>query len=76
MIWLMEILKIKMEEHSLIKYYVKKHLILLTGSNIMGINVDFLQWFIKILIKKTSGSSIKNENIPYKTLAEELQTNY
>ena len=38
----------------------------------MHINVDLLQWFINILIKKTSGSGIKNENIPDKELAEEL----
>ena len=38
----------------------------------MGINVDFFQWFINFLIKKTSGSVIKNENIPNKKLSEEL----
>ena len=41
------------------KYCVIKHLILLK------IDVDLLQWFIKFLIKKTSGS-IKNENISNK----------
>ena len=46
----------------------------------MDINVDLLQWFINFLIKKTSGSGIKNENISNKRpldlatreLAEEL----
>ena len=38
----------------------------------MHINVDLLQWSISVLIKKTSGSGIKNENIPNKKLAEEL----
>ena len=38
----------------------------------MGINVDFFQWFINFLIKKTSGSVIKNENIPNIKLSEEL----
>ena len=36
------------------------------------INGDFLQWFINCL-RKTSGSSIKNENISNKELVEELQ---
>ena len=31
-----------------------------------------LQWFINFLIKKSSGSGIKNENISNKELAEEL----
>ena len=34
--------------------------------------MDFFQWFINFLIKKTSGSVIKNENIPNKKLSEEL----
>ena len=34
--------------------------------------VDLLQWFIKFLIKKTSGTGSKNENISNKELAEEL----
>ena len=46
----------------------------------MDISVDFLQWSINLLIKKTSGgaatvtnkSAIKNENIFNKELAEEL----
>ena len=39
----------------------------------MDTSVDFLQWFINLLIKKSSGSGIKNEIISNKELAEELQ---
>ena len=54
MAWLMEILKIYLEEHLLIKYSVIKHLILLKIWNMMdiNINVDLLKWFIKFLIEK------------------------
>ena len=38
----------------------------------MDIKKVLLQWFIKCLIKKTSGSGIKNENISNNELAEEL----
>ena len=38
----------------------------------MDINPDFLQWFIHFLIKKTSGSGIKNDNMSDQQLAEEL----
>ena len=38
----------------------------------MGIKELFLKWFINFLIKKTSGSVIKNENISNKELPEEL----
>ena len=38
----------------------------------MGIKELFLKWFINFLIKKTSGSVIKNENISDKELPEEL----
>ena len=38
----------------------------------MGIKELFLKWFISFLIKKTSGSVIKNENISDKELPEEL----
>ena len=34
--------------------------------------LDLFQWFITFLIKKASGSGIKNENISNKELAEEL----
>ena len=34
--------------------------------------MDLLQWFINVLIKKTSGGGIKNDNITNKELAEEL----
>ena len=39
----------------------------------MDVNEDLLQWFKNFLIKKASGSSIENENISDKELAEELQ---
>ena len=38
----------------------------------MGIKELFLKQFINFLIKKTSGSVIKNENISNKELPEEL----
>ena len=34
--------------------------------------MDLLQWFTNFLIKKTSSSGIKNENISKKELVEEL----
>ena len=36
-----------------------------------GYQQDLLQWFINFLIKKTSASEIKNENISNKQLAEQ-----
>ena len=41
-------------------------------GNMMDIKVDLLQWSITFLIKKTSGSGIKNENISNKELAEKF----
>ena len=38
----------------------------------MDINMDLLQWSISFLIKKTSVSGIKNENMLNKKLSEEL----
>ena len=38
----------------------------------IDINVDLLQCFINFLIKRTSGSGIKNENISNTELTEEL----
>ena len=38
----------------------------------MDVKRVLIQWFIKFSIKKNSGSSIKNENILNKKLAEEL----
>ena len=38
----------------------------------MDIKVDLLQWSINFLIKKTSGSGIKNENMSDQQSAEEL----
>ena len=73
----MEILNIETEEQLLIKYYAIKHLILLKIQNMMDINVYLLQWFINFLMKKTSGSGIRNNNISNKEVAEELhKTSY
>ena len=73
----MEILNIETEEQLLITYYAIKHLILLKIQNMMDINVYLLQWFINFLMKKTSGSGIRNNNISNKELAEELhKTSY
>ena len=47
----------------LIKCYVIKHLILVKIKNMMDINVNLLQWSINFLIKKTSGGTVKTENI-------------
>ena len=61
-----------LKEQLLIKsYIIVMHLILLKMQNVMDINMDLLQSFINILIKRTSGSGIKN--ISNKELAEELQ---
>ena len=58
------------------QYRVIKHLILRKIHNMMDINVDFngsvLQWFINVLMKKSSGETVKNEAIYDKELAEEL----
>ena len=43
MIWLMEILRIYLEEWLLIKYYVIKHLILRKTQNMMDINAMALE---------------------------------
>ena len=72
MTWLTEILKIELEEQLLIKYYKIKRLIFLKVQNMMDIKGVLLQWFINFLIKKTSVSSIKNENMSDQQLTEEL----
>ena len=54
MTWLMEILKICLEEQLLIKDFVIKPLILLKIQNMMDIKADFFQCSITFLIKKTS----------------------
>ena len=72
MTWLMKILNIWLEEQLLMKYCMIKHLILLKIQNMMDIKEVLLQWFINFLIKKTSGSGIKNENISNKELAEDF----
>ena len=38
----------------------------------MDVNLDLLQWFTNFLIKNSSNSSIKNEIVSNKELAEEL----
>ena len=43
-----------------------------TGKNPNYDDVEWLQWFINFLIKRTSGSGIKNEKISNKELPEEL----
>ena len=60
------------EEHLLIKYYVIKHLILLKIQKYDGYQHDLALIVYKFFDKKISGSSIKNENISNKELAEEL----
>ena len=50
-IWILEVLKIYLEEQLLIKYHVIKHSILLKIQNIREIIVDLLQWFTNFLIK-------------------------
>ena len=42
----------------------------------MNFNVDLLQWFINFLLKKTSGSGIKNKNIFNRELVEELRKSF
>ena len=54
------------------KILFDKYLILLKIRNMMDINMDLLQWSISFLIKKTSVSGIKNENMLNKKLSEEL----
>ena len=69
--WLMEILKISLEQ-LLIKYCVIKHLILLKIPKYDGYERGLASMVYKFFDKKTSGSGIKNENISNKELAEEL----
>ena len=49
-----------------------KDLILLKIQNMMDINVDLHQWFLKFLIKNTSAGTIKNEIISNEETVEEL----
>ena len=44
--------KVYLKKQLQIKYYVIKHLILLKILNMTDINVDLLQWFINVLIKR------------------------
>ena len=73
MIWVMEILKDLNRKQLLIKYYLRKHLILLKIQIIMDFNVEMFQWFILFLIKKTSVGAIKKEIMQNGELAKELQ---
>ena len=64
MTWFLKISRILQEEQFLIKYYVKKHLILLKIQSIMDINADLLQLFMNFLIKKVSGGGVKSYIMP------------
>ena len=70
--WLMEILRICLEEQLLIEYYMIKHLLLLKVQNMMVIKEVLPQWFTNILIKKSSRGAVKSEIMPNQELAEEL----
>ena len=65
MAWILEILKIYLEEWQMIKYYVIKYLILLKIQNMMDGNVIFSD-------KKASGGAAENEIISNQELVEEL----
>ena len=54
------------------KKTVSEHFILQKTQKMMDINVVLPQMFMNFLIRKTSGTSIKNENISNKELAEEI----
>ena len=82
MIWLMDILKICLEEQLLINYYMINHLnITKNMTNMMDMNVDLLQWFIIFLIKSLQvvplhlqiNLLIKDEIITNQQLVEKLQ---
>ena len=51
MTWLIEILKICLEEQLLIKHYVINYLILLNIQNVANINEGLLQLLLKVLKK-------------------------
>ena len=65
MAWLIEILKIYLEEWLMIKYYVIKYLILLKIQNMIDGNVIFSD-------KKASGGAAESEIISNQELVEEL----
>ena len=54
----MEILRICLGDQLLIKYYVKKRLILLKIQCIMNVNEDCLQWFEKRFGKNLSVGAV------------------
>ena len=60
--WIMEILKIELEEQLLIKYYGTKHFILLTMKNIINIKEVLRQWLNKVFYKrKAAGGPVKSK---------------
>ena len=59
MSWLMEILKIYLEEQLLIKCCMIKHLIMLKIQNMMDTKGVLLQWFRNVLIKNLLGEVLK-----------------
>ena len=67
-IWLMEILKIYLEERLLIRCYMIKHLILLKIQSMLG----FTSMAYTFFDKNTSGGVIKSEIMSNKELAKEL----
>ena len=52
MTWLMEILRIYLEEQSRIKYFLTEFLTSQKIQNMTDINTDLLQWFENFLIKR------------------------
>ena len=60
MIWLMEILRIWLEEKLPIKYYVINHLLLLKIKNLMDIQEVLLQCY-NFFDKRSSGGTVKSE---------------
>ena len=56
----------------LINFYLIEGLILLKIQNRTDIKEMQLQWFIRFLVKKTGGGTVKNEIMQNKELAQEL----
>ena len=57
--WLMDILKIELEEDIMIKYCVIKHLVLLKIQTMMDTKQVLLQWFTNSLIKALPTAVLK-----------------
>lgn len=64
-IWLMQILKIYLEELIQIRYYAIKHLKLQKIYNMTDIKEDLLHCFKKLLMNNISGSGIKSKLMIY-----------